>query len=114
MRYQRAHRRGFGNLGKGFTAHFSNSKFTREQAHGSAFNVAFNACDLTYKPDIGFGFQTHFTIKQRRRVDKTIAVDPPKPCEFGVFERRNCFKNSFLRAVLHLCLESDDVVKRPQ
>ena len=114
MRDQRAHCRIGGRGG-----HFAPQNFRRrhppcKQAHGSAFNIAFDAGDLPGKADMGMRLQAHLVVEQAGRIDERIAVNAPKTREGRIFQSGNHFEYSGLRAVFHLGLEPHDVVQRPQ
>ncbi|OIQ66494.1 hypothetical protein GALL_519340 [mine drainage metagenome] len=109
-----AHRGLWRRRGKRLDTHLCHREAARKQAHSSAFDIALDPGDLPGKANIGARFQPQLVVEQSRRIQERVAMDAAKAGKTGVLQSRNHLENRGLRTILHLGLEADDIVKRPQ
>jgi len=94
------------NLGGGEAA--------RHQAYRRAFDITFAAGDLTRETQTRLSLHAERGVQQFGAVDKRIAVNAAKTCEFGVFKAGNHAEDAGLFGVFQLRLETHYIVESAQ
>src|SRR5438309_11013538 len=81
-----------------------------KQSRGNRFHIAFHAANLSCEKDLRMRFHLQGRLKQRGRVDVSVAMDLAVTQEPRIFESGNQAQDSGLLSELEMILKSDKVV----